>query len=169
MASTVTELLRRRFGGKKGEDLSTWVKVTFHLNNDSTSQYLVDGSTYRVPDAALSASRIIIDGTEITPQRQVAMSRGDHIVYYQIGDGGGHGWWYWVGNAKSIELPANVTSISVNAIVFGTSNSLTMTFHGELPFTDSITSSVVLNRNIFVKGLYKQQYIDYGFTNITTF
>lgn len=169
MASTVTELLRRRFGGKKGEDLSTWVKVIFHLNNDTASQYIVDGNTSRVPDAALAASRIIVDGAEITPQRQVAMSRGDHTIYYQIGDGGGYGWWYWVGNARSIEIPANVTSLNANSIVFAASNTLTMTFHGEIPFTDRITSSYVLNRNIFVKEQYKQQYIDFGFTNITTF
>lgn len=164
-----TELIRRRAMMAKGEDLSTWVKVIFHLNNDAASQYIVDGNNNRVPDAALSASRIIIDGTEITPQRYVAMSRGDHTVYYQIGDGGGLGWWYWVSNAKSIELPANVTSIHANAIVFAASNTLTMTFHGEIPFTNSIASSSILNRNIFVKELYKQQYIDFGFTNITTF
>lgn len=164
-----TELIRRRAMMAKGEDLSTWVKVIFHLNNDAASQYIVDGNTGRVPDAALSASRIIIDGAEITPQRQVAMSRGDHTVYYQIGDGGGYSWWYWVGNVRSIEIPANITSLSATSIVFATSPTPIMTFHGELPFTDSITSSFVLNRNIFVKELYKQQYIDYGFTNITTF
>lgn len=154
--------------GKKGEDLSTWVKVTFLLTN-AGNQYIVDSNTSRVPDAALNASRIIIDGTEITPQRQVAMSRGDHTVYYQIGDGGGYGWWYWVGNARSVEFPASITSLDANAVVFATNANLTMTFHGELPFIGSITTSYVLNRNIFVKELYKQQYIDYGFTNITTF
>ena len=165
----ISLLERRRAMMAKGEDLSTWVNVIFHLNNDAASQYIVDSNISRVPDAALSASRIIIDGTEITPQRYVAMSRGDHTVYYQIGDGGGHGWWYWIGNAISIEIPANVTSLNPNSIVFAASDTLTMTFHGEIPFTNRITSSYVLNRNIFVKEQYKQQYIDFGFTNITTF
>ena len=169
MASTVTELLRRRFGGKKGEDLSTWVKATFHLNNNSASQYIVDGNTNRVPDAALSASRIIIDGAEITPQRQVAMSRGDHTVYYQIGDGGGYGWWYWVTNVRSIEIPANVTSLIGSAIVFATSSAVVMTFYGHAPFSSIITATYVRNRTIYVKEDYKQEYIDLGFTNVNTF
>lgn len=169
MASTVTELLRRRFGGKKGEDLSTWVKATFHLNNDSASQYIVDDNTNRVPDAALSASRIIVDGAEITPQRQVAMSRGDHIVYYQIGDGGGYGWWYWVVNIRSIEIPANVTSLSYNAIVCATNAAVVMTFYGHAPFSSIPTVTYITNRTIYVKEEYKQEYIDLGFTNVNTF
>lgn len=162
--------LRRRAMMAMGEDLSTWVKVTFHLNNDSASQYIVDGNTDRVPDAALSASRIIIDGAEITPQRQVAMSRGDHIVYYQIGDGGGYAWWHWIGNVRSIEIPANVTSLNGSAIVFAASSAVVMTFYGHAPFS-SITTfpTYVRNRTIYVKEEYKQEYIDLGFTNVNTF
>lgn len=166
----INELMRRRAMMGESENLSTWVKVTFHLNNDSASQYIVDGSISRVPDAAVSASRIIVDGTEITPQRQVAMSRGDHTVYYQIGDGGGYSWWYWVDNVRSIEIPANVTSLSVPAIVFATSSAVVMTFYGHAPFS-SITTfpTYVRNRTIYVKEEYKQEYIDLGFTNVNTF
>lgn len=169
MASITLELLRRRFGGKKGEDLSTWVKVTFHLNNDSASQYIVDGNTGRVPDTALSASRIIIDGAEITPQRQVAMSRGDHTVYYQIGDGGGYAWWYWVTNVSSVEIPANVTSLSGAGITFASSPAVVMTFYGHAPFSSIYTATYIRNRTIYVKEEYKQEYIDLGFTNVNTF
>ena len=160
--------LRRREMMAMGEDYSSWVKVVFRRSS-SGEQYIVDSSIYRVPDAVLNASRIIVDGVEITPTRSVQMEAGEHEVLYNIGNGMGAGWWYWVSNAKSIELPANVTSINAFAVVFATSNTLTMTFHGEIPFTDRITSSHVLNRNIFVKEQYKQQYIDFGFTNITTF
>lgn len=165
----INELMRRRAMMGESENLSTWVKVTFHLNNDSASQYIVDGSTSRVPDAAVSASRIIVDGTEITPQRQVAMSRGDHIVYYQIGDGGGYGWWYWVTNVRSIEFPANVTSLNGTAIVFATSLAVVMTFYGHAPFFSSAFGTYILNRTIYVKEEYKQEYIDLGFTNVNTF
>lgn len=164
----INELMRRRAMMGESENLSTWVKVTFHLNNDSASQYIVDGSISRVPDAAVSASRIIVDGAEITPQRQVAMSRGDHIVYYQIGDGGGYGWWYWVGNVRSIEIPANVTSLSNLAINFATSSAVVMTFYGHPPFS-SASGTFILNRTIYVKEAYKQEYIDLGFTNVNTF
>lgn len=154
---------------RRGEDLSTWVKVLFHLNNDSSAQYIVDGNTGRVPDAALSASRIIIDETEITPQRQVAMSRGDHTVYYQIGDGGGHAWWYWVGNIRSIEFPANVTSLSSSAIICAANAAVVMTFYGHAPFSSIASVTYVRNRTIYVKEEYKQEYIDLGFTNVNTF
>lgn len=153
----------------ESENLSTWVKVTFHLNNDSASQYIVDSNTNRVPDAALSASRIIVDGTEITPVRYMAMSRGDHTVYYQIGDGGGYGWWYWVSNIRSIEIPANVISLTDIAIVCATSSAVVMTFYGHAPFSSTVTGSFILNRTIYVKEEYKQEYIDLGFTNVNTF
>ena len=167
---TLLERRRMLMGANAGEDLSTWVKITFHLNNGSTSQYIVDGSANRVPNAALEAARIILDDAEITPTRQVAMTRGDHVVYYQIGDGGGYGWWYWVTNVTSIEIPANVTSLSSLAVTLAASTGPVMTFFGHAPFTSASTfTTFVTNRTIYVKEEYKQEYIDLGFSNVNTF
>ena len=149
-----------------------WVKIEFNLTADRTGVYIVDGSTTRVPNAALAAIRMVVDGVEITPVRQVDLLSGTHEVLYYINNGEGttNGWWYWVQYVTRITFPETYTTLVPVAITLATSSKAEMVFRcPHPPFAAETTfANYIKGRKIYVVDGYQSEYAAFGFTNIHT-
>lgn len=151
-----------------GDPFADWVKII--INKASAGeQYLFDGNTSRVPDTAIAGTRIVLDGVEITPVRSINnMAAGEHTVYYLIPFTSTNWWWYWVGNIKSVIIPAAIQSINPESFTMAANPSVQMTFYGYCPYTSVVTAAYIKNRPVFCTAAYRQDFEDVGFTNITT-
>lgn len=167
-------MLRRRtmVAAAKDDPFKDWVKIDFNLTTNKTDFYIVDGSTNRVPDAALAAIRLVVDGVEITPPiRQVDFEAGRHVAYYYIGNGQGtqNWWWYWVGNVTRITFPASYTTLTSSAVVLAALAPEMVFKCPHSPFVAGTTlSDYIKNRKIYVPSGSESEYSALGFTNIHT-
>lgn len=167
-------LQRRRELLKMGgvDPYADWVKIEMNLTADRTGVNVVDVYTGRVPDAALAAIRMMVDGVEITPVRQVDLLMGTHEILYYINNGEGttNGWWYWVQYVTRITFPETYTTLTSTAIVLAISSNAEMVFRcPHPPFAAGGTfANYIKGRNIYVVDGYQSEYAAFGFTNIHT-
>lgn len=168
------DLMQRRrelmmMGGS--DPFANWVKIEFNLTSANANFGIIDGNSSRVPDSALSAIRMIVDGVEITPTRTVSFAAGNHEVLYLINDGQGtnNGWWYWVTSVKRIYFPQSYNTLTSSAIVLTAVQTPEMVFkcpHQPFVAGTTITSNYMKNRKIYVVSGSEGEYTNLGFTDV---
>ena len=159
MASTVTELMRRRFGRTKEDPFAGWIKI--HYNNLAAGNFSCFEYS-RIAAAERSLVHLSVDGGEpfVPTSGTVTLdTTGPHNFYFFRGDSNiliPQWMWYWTASPNYIIIPESITTIQKLSLGFQSGTNFKQIFKRLTP----PSNAAIVNRPTYVYADALQAYKD---------